>query len=36
VIDVVETEGQCFGSAGCNVTFDIDVGWAQTFDPEKT
>jgi hypothetical protein len=27
---------QCFGSAGCNVTYRIQAGWDGTYDPDKT
>ena len=27
---------QCFGSAGCNVTYRIKAGWNGTYDPAKT
>ncbi len=29
-------EKQCFGSAGCNVTYRIDASWDKTFDPSVT
>jgi hypothetical protein len=25
---------QCFGSAGCNITYRIDASWTKTFDPD--
>jgi hypothetical protein len=27
---------QCFGSAGCNVTYRIKAGWSASLDPAKT
>jgi hypothetical protein len=27
---------QCFGSAGCNVTYRIQAGWDGSYDPAKT
>jgi hypothetical protein len=27
---------QCFGSAGCNLTYRIDAGWDGSYDPAKT
>ena len=27
---------QCFGSAGCNLTYRIQAGWHGTYDPDKT
>lgn len=27
---------QCFGSAGCDITYRIQAGWDGTYDPDKT
>jgi hypothetical protein len=27
---------QCFGEAGCNLTFRVEAGWDATYDPDKT
>jgi hypothetical protein len=27
---------QCFGSAGCSLTYRIQAGWDGTYDPDKT
>jgi hypothetical protein len=27
---------QCFGSAGCSITYRIQAGWDGTYDPDKT
>ena len=27
---------ECFGSAGCNVTYQVDATWFQDFDPSVT
>jgi hypothetical protein len=27
---------QCFGSAGCNLTFRVEAGWDGDYDPDKT
>jgi hypothetical protein len=27
---------QCFGSAGCNVTMKVVLGWGRSYDPSKT
>ena len=36
-ITLYETEKQCFGSAGCNVTFTVDLAYAgPVLDPAKT
>ena len=36
-ITLYETEKQCFGSAGCNVTFTVDLAYAgPALDPTKT
>jgi hypothetical protein len=29
-------ERQCFGSAGCNITFVVEAGWDVTLDPNVT
>lgn len=29
-------EKQCFGSAGCNVTYRVELAWNQTYDPAVT
>jgi hypothetical protein len=37
VITVYETDKQCFGSAGCNVTFTVDLAYdGPVLDPVKT
>ncbi len=35
-IAVKVLEKRCFGSAGCNLTFRIDVGWTTPPAPDKT
>lgn len=29
-------EKQCFGSAGCNVTYRVELAWNQSYDPAVT
>lgn len=35
-IEVIVLSESCFGSAGCNVTFEIEVGWLVRLDPSVT
>ena len=36
VLTVRTLEKRCYGSAGCNVSFQIDAGWLGEFDPDTT
>jgi hypothetical protein len=36
LLTVKTTSKHCFGSAGCNVEYQIKAGWTATFDPDKT
>jgi len=35
-IEIAKLSEQCFGSAGCNVEFEIDVSWSVNLDPTTT
>jgi hypothetical protein len=35
-LTVVVREKQCFGSAGCNITYRVDAVWSPMFDPSVT
>lgn len=35
-IEVIVLSESCFGSAGCNVTYEIEVGWLLHLDPSMT
>lgn len=35
-LTVVVRSKQCFGSAGCNITYRADAGWSLMFDPSIT
>lgn len=35
-INVIVLSENCFGTAGCNVTYDIEVGWSVYLDPSAT
>lgn len=35
-IEVIVLSESCFGSAGCNVTYEIEVGWLVRLDPSVT
>ena len=36
LVIVHETSRKCFGSAGCNVDFFLEIGWTKNFDPMKS